>query len=352
MRFVPLLLLLSAVPLAAEVRIIAPLAGSQVAGATLLEATVDTTVARVEFLVDGRLVGVARKSPYRLVHDFGTDLAAHSITAIARSTDFQTSQHAEIRTLALTSSDALTVNLVELPLVISSRRPVHATDIEVLENGRRQQIDELRRQRGATHFVFVVDRSLSMQGGKLDASLAAVDTFRAALDRDDTASLITFNHQVSRSIDVPRDTKSGALVRPAIPSGGTSLRDALLQVDRRKRTIVIVISDGADRNSIATSEEVVRKVGNRDITLYALLLGKGNAAPLLRELATRSGGENSITSLGGLRGELLKILEELNSRYVAIYQSTSAGSGWRSIDARSRSRSVRVSAARKGYFSE
>src|SRR5687768_10078629 len=170
MRFVPLLLLLITLPLAAEVRIIAPVNGSQVAGATLLEATVDTAVARVEFMVDGRLVGVARKAPYRLVHDFGADLAAHTITAVAHSTDFRSSQRAEIKTLSLTTSDALTVNLVELPLVISSRTAVRATDIDVRENGRQQKVDELRRARGASHFVFVVDRSLSMKGGKLEAS--------------------------------------------------------------------------------------------------------------------------------------------------------------------------------------
>jgi len=68
--------------LAAAITFVSPQQGSQAIGVLPIEVTTAATaVNRVEFYVDGMLVGVARQTPYRIAHDFGTTLAAHDIVA-------------------------------------------------------------------------------------------------------------------------------------------------------------------------------------------------------------------------------------------------------------------------------
>src|SRR4051794_22901096 len=57
----------------ASVTWISPQNNSQAIGVQALEVTTTAAnVDRVDFLVDGALAGVARKGPYRVMHDFGT----------------------------------------------------------------------------------------------------------------------------------------------------------------------------------------------------------------------------------------------------------------------------------------
>lgn len=352
MRRTLLLLFLAALPVTGEVKLVAPLENSQVVGPTLIEATVESGANRVEFFVDDRLVGVARTAPFRHVHDFGVDLRRHSITVVAHSNEFQTTQSATITTLPLSSADELVVNLVEAPLLIRSKANVRISDIEIRENGNVQRLTALNSGRGATHFAFVVDRSLSMKGRKLDAALDAIDAFRSRLRADDTASIVAFNHRVDESIELRAGVPTRELLRNVTASGGTSLRDALVAAKRRGRTVTIAISDGADRNSALSVAETRQEVAARDVTLYALLLGDGDAEPMLRDIAQRTGGAIRRTSAASLEDDLGDVLTALNSRYVAVYQSSTSSSGWRSIEARATRRGISIGATRKGYFAE
>lgn len=353
MRIWPLLLLLTSLPATAGVRLVTPLDGSQVAGATTIEAAVDTAgVNRVEFLVDGRLVAVIRTPPYRHLHDFGVETAAHTIAAVVHSNGFKTREEAKVTTLPLTMSDEVVVNLVEVPLAVRARRPLTTSDVMVRENGVPQTLSEIRNSRGATHFVFVVDRSLSMRGGKFEAAIAAIDHFRAKLNPDDSASIITFNHRVDSQRALRPRAGTAATLDRAAPSGGTSLRDALVSAKRSGRTVMITISDGADRNSATGVDATRLALGARDVTLYALLFANGSAAELLRDVARRTGGGVRQTEARRVSRDLDSILAELNSRHVAVYQSSGGARGWRSIEVKSRRRDVAVATARKGYFAQ
>ena len=151
---------------------ISPQEGGQALGPLPIEVTTSVTgVDRVEFYVDGALVGVARRAPFRIAHDFGSSLAGHEIVARVYSNGYPTTDTARIVTAAITAGETLNVDLVEVPLRIRSERSITGNDLRVRENNVDQTIREVRADRGPARFVFVVDRSLSMGGGKLEAAL-------------------------------------------------------------------------------------------------------------------------------------------------------------------------------------
>ena len=169
---------------------VTPQNGAQAIGPMLIEITTSVAnVDRVEFSVDGALAGVARKPPYRIAHDFGTSLAAHAITAKVWSNGFRNSDEVDDHDRGARgrrdderrrrrSADAR-------PFRAAVARERSARDARTAIP---QTIRELRADRGAARFVFVVDRSLSMGDGKLDAALRAIDERVAAAARATIAS--------------------------------------------------------------------------------------------------------------------------------------------------------------------
>ena len=331
-----------------------PQPGGQTVGAQWIEVTTDApNVDRVEFSVDRVLAGVARKPPYKIAYDFGTALTSREITARVFYDGYRKTETATIHTIALTAGDSINVDVVEVPLRIRSSRTVRAEDLRLRENDVEQTIRDIRPGRGPAHFAFVVDRSLSMGSGKLDAALRAVDEGVKLLRPDDTASLILFNHNVSKPLTLPspRERGEGAAeqrVRGVVPSGGTSLRDAVASIPMTGRTYAIVITDGGDRNSQLTDEEALRRIsGTRTIVAAAVF---GDAGRFLERATSNTGGSLVEATTENVAAKVRGIIADINSRYLLVYQSHGTKSGWRSITITPKSRRIEILASRKGYF--
>jgi hypothetical protein len=333
------------------VTFVSPLDGSQVLGPTAVEVTTDATrVDRVDFFVDGILAGVARRQPYRIAFDFGTSLAPRTLTAKVWTGGFQSSESATVTTAALTANDTLDIDLVEVPLRARSARPLEAGDLRVRENGVAQTVRDVKRERPAAHFAFIVDRSLSMNDGKLEAALRAVETELRQLREGDTASLVTFNHNVARAL--PLSLERRALSAETLtPSGGTSLRDALASVASKQRTYAIVITDGGDRNSQLSDEEALRRISGTRTIVNAIVLGSSHAK-FLDRAASNTGGSVVDATKNTVGDALSRLLADINSRYLVIYQSQGTKRGWRTVDVQAARRGVEIVSARKGYFAE
>ena len=339
--FIALLLVTS--PAWSAVTFVTPQSGAQVFGPQLIEIRTDAIgVDRVEFRVDGVLVGVARTAPYRVAHDFGTNVAARRITATVLADRYRKSESADLLTEALTAGESISVDLVEVPLRVRSSRPPKPADIRVRENSIDQNIREIQRARGPAHFAFVVDRSLSMKGGKLEAALAAVETAKGLLRPDDTSSLVVFNHHVSQGRSASRLTASG----------GTALRDAVASTitDSAKRTYVIVITDGGDRNSVLSDEDALRRISGTRSIVSAVALG--SPGTFLRRATATTGGSLLTATKADVGQRVREIVADINSRYTLVYQSRGNRAGWRSISIGSRRSDVEIISARKGYFAE
>jgi VWA domain-containing protein/Big-like domain-containing protein len=337
---------LAAASAGASVTFVNPQPGGQAVGPQWIEVTTDAkNVDRVEFYVDRVLAGVARRAPYRIAHDFGTSPASREVTAKVFSNGYRNTESATISTAALTAGESINVDLVEVPLRIRSSRTIHPDDLRVRENDVDQTIRDIQPGRGPARFAFVVDRSLSMGGGKLDAALRAVDEGLKLLRPDDTASLILFNHNVGKARPIGRDTSATSKV---VPSGGTSLRDAVASVPTSQRTYVIVITDGGDRNSELTDEEALRKISGTKSIVAAVVFG--DAGRFLKRATSNTGGALVSATTKTASSQLREVIADLNSRYVLVYQSHGTRSGWRTISVTPKTRGIEIVASRKGYF--
>lgn len=330
---------------AANVTFVTPQNGAQAIGPMLIEITTSVAnVDRVEFSVDGALRGVARKAPYRIAHDFGTSLAAHAITAKVWSNGFRNSDEITIRTAALTAGETMNVDIVEVPMRVRSAQPLQASDLRVTENGIPQTIRELRTDRGAARFVFIVDRSLSTGDGKLDAAFRAITSESPLLRNDDRIELVLFNHNVTKARPIRRGEQL-----PAVPtSGGTSLRDALASIVTRERTYAIVITDGSDRNSAISESDALHTISNTRMIVGAIVLG--DTSSFLRDAANNTGGTLVTSDASTLQRALHALIVDINSRYTLDYQSHGNGPGWRSITIAPQRRGIEIVNARKGYY--
>ena len=337
--------------LVAAITFVAPQPGSQAVGVQPIEVTTTTTgVNRVEFYVDAVMVGVARQSPYRILHDFGTSLESHNIIVKLYSNNFKTIESAQVTTAALTAGETVHVDLVEVPARVRSQRPLRAEDLRVTENGVEQTIREVRSDRGPARFVFVVDRSLSMGEGKLQSALRAIDEESKLLRTDDRVEVVLFNHNVMPARAVARGERVETIFGAIPPSGGTSLRDAVGSVPSHDRTYAIVITDGGDRNSMTSEEEALRKISGTKLILDAVVLG--DSSRFLDRAAKNTGGNVSRASASTVQRELHRMILDINSRYTIAYQSHGNPSGWRSINIAPRRRGIEIVNARKGYFAE
>ena len=330
--------------LLALVTFVSPAAGSQAIGPTPLEITTTiSNVDRVEFYVDDKLAGVARKSPYRITHDFGTSLDAHNVSAKVFSDGYKTVETAHIATAALSAGETISVDLVEVPVrVRASSSTLKPSDVRVQENGVEQTIRDVHATRDAANFCFIVDRSLSMGGGRLEEALRAISGELRMLRDGDTASVILFNHNVSKPLPV----RAKELAKTT-PSGGTSLRDAVASVASPNRTYVIVITDGGDRNSELTDEQALRRISGTKTTVDALVFDR---SAFLTNAAKTTGGEVRDIERGTIQHELHALLEDINSRYTVVYQSNATRPGWRAIEIEPRRKGISIAMARKGYF--
>jgi Mg-chelatase subunit ChlD len=337
--------LLAAAANAANIAFVTPQMGAQAIGPMAIEITTAiANVDRVEFSVDGALAGVARKPPYRIAHDFGASLAAHAITAKVWSNGFRNSDEITITTAALTAGETMNVDVVEVPMRIRSSRPLRASDLRVTENGIPQTIHELRADRGAARFVFVVDRSLSMGDGKLDAALRAITSETPLLRQDDRIDVVLFNHNVTKA----RAIRRGEQLASVATSGGTSLRDALASIVTRERTYAIVITDGGDRNSEMSEADALHRISNTKMIVDAIVLG--DASSFLRDTARNTGGTLLTADASTLQRALHALIADINSRYTLDYQSHGNGPGWRTIVIAPQRRGIEIVNARKGYY--
>ncbi len=338
----------------ATITFVSPLSGAQVLGPAALEITTDApAVERVDFFVDGVLAGVARRAPYRIAFDFGTSLAPRTITAKVWSPGFKSSETASVTTAALSASDTLNIDLVEVPLriltYVRSSRPLRPADLRVRENGVEQSIRDVKVERPPAHFAFVVDRSLSMNGGKLQAALRAIETELRQLRAGDTASLVTFNHHVAKARPIAAGRTLSTI--DLVPSGGTSLRDALASVASTERTYAIVITDGGDRTSQLSDDAALRKISGTKTVVNAIVLGDSHTR-FLDRAAGNTGGTVVPATKSSVTTALARLLTDINSRYLVVYQSQGTQRGWRTIEVKPRGNAIAIVNARKGYFAE
>ncbi len=231
----------------------------------------------------------------------------------------------------------------------------------IFEDGVRQPVTHFIGEGTARELVVAVDMSGSMEDA-MPACRAAVKQFLAGLRPDDQLTLLAFNDNVFTL--AARETDPAARQRAVdrlAPWGGTALHDVVLRsldlLDRQRgRRALVLFTDGEDRSSHATVEDVERRVEMSAAPIYVIAQGKGMRERELKRgldrLADVSGGRAFFTdSVQELPGVFTAILEDLANQYLLAYDPANPvrDGSWRTIKVEVAGGAAHKVRARQGY---
>jgi Ca-activated chloride channel family protein len=237
---------------------------------------------------------------------------------------------------------------------------------ELYEDGEPQTITQFSNERVPVSLGVLLDISDSMFGQRIKDARAAVERFLFdLLDARDEYFVMAFNH---RPHPLTSWTNTPEVVRQALedvrPVGGTAMYDAAVAalpmfVKRsRERGALVIISDGADTASDASSRTVHSALVRSDVFVYAVAIDSPERKAIntrvnptaLQEITDDSGGRTEIVrSSAELADAAAGIADELNHQYLLGYASRHGADGqYHSLRVRVRDKDYKVR-ARHGF---
>ncbi|HZH29310.1 MAG TPA: VWA domain-containing protein [Pyrinomonadaceae bacterium] len=238
------------------------------------------------------------------------------------------------------------------------------TNFKVYEDGQEQQITNFSREETPFAAALLLDVSGSMEG-RISMARSAAIRFLDGLRAEDTAAVYSFHSKVEQVQDFSQSRDLSPLAYNLDAKGQTALHDAIVQAATdlsnrpEKRRAIVVLSDGADTRSAASSDKALAAALAVNATIYTVDMaetrtGTNNlslAAGVLREYAAKSGGRFVPTPGGkALRDAFGEILEELSNQYTIGYRPTNRlqDGRWRSIEVKVNRPEVKAR-TRRGY---
>jgi Ca-activated chloride channel family protein len=137
------------------------------------------------------------------------------------------------------------------------------------------------------------------------------------------------------------------------PWGTTPLHDAIVEcldriVSARGRRALVILSDGLDRYSRASADDVRARAKAAGVLIYPVVIGRA-IPPLLAGLADASGGRAfRVDQTSSLARAFTDVAFELRHQYLLGYEPPAGPRGWRSISVAVAGRTLSVR-ARSGY---
>jgi len=253
-----------------------------------------------------------------------------------------------------------------------------ADDFQVFEDRIEQEILTFERTEVPSTIGLVLDTSGSMRR-KMALVEEALYLFLDQTNPDHELFLIRFDDEVeleedfTREFDDIRDAIGNVIVK-----GGTALYDAIyLAVDKARdgsepKKVAVVFTDGEDKDSYYTREELVEKVREGDTQVFIVAFldqeldddrgffgifksQRNKVQEAITQVAEETGGKaffpQKIEELGTV---FEGIARELKNQYRLSYRSSNTENtgGWRRIDVKivgAKEKGFRVR-ARKGYY--
>jgi Ca-activated chloride channel homolog len=204
----------------------------------------------------------------------------------------------------------------------------------VTENGQPQPITVFANEDVPVTVGILVDESQSMTP-KRDEVLQAAQTFIQKSNPKDELFVLNFNDRVTAGLQPPALFSDDiAELRSALyrgfPSGKTALNDAVvaglkqLEMGRRDKKALIVISDGGDNASEHKRSDTLDMVSKSLATIYTIGIYDPDDVDrdpgLLKVLAKVSGGEALFPKRPSeMRAVCTEIASEIRSRYTLGY---------------------------------
>lgn len=233
-----------------------------------------------------------------------------------------------------------------------------AADVAVAEDGRLQSIQTFAAGDFPLSLAVAIDCSFSVDSRRLDATVRAVQSMLGELRTDDRVMILSVGSEVETIAPLSNDHRAAYFsVQGLRPWGTTPLFDATVTAidaihGASGRRAIVLITDGVDRYSTTTVDEVIDAARRKDVLVYPVLVDR--APPqVFGEMARVSGGRSqTLASLDRLPAALSSIARELRHQYLIGYApGAGAAAGWRSITVTVNRPQVRVR-ARDGYYAE
>lgn len=207
-------------------------------------------------------------------------------------------------------------------------------DFTVFEDGKPQTITQFADRDIPVTLGLVVDNSGSMRSKKPEVVTAGLVLIQASNPQDEVF-VINFNDTVRRGLpDIVPFTDDIPMLRAALtmqdPSGRTRLYDAILagldQLDmgRRDKKTLVVISDGGDNASTHTLKEVVNAALESRATIYTVgvfdVEDRDRNPEVLKKLASLTGGLCYLPKQVSEAVEICRqIAKDIRTRYTVGY---------------------------------
>ena len=230
----------------------------------------------------------------------------------------------------------------------------------VFEDGQPQEITTFAEADFPLSVAVAVDRSWSM-ADRLARAKQAAGTLAGELRADDQIMLVAIGSGVEIAMPLSRDrARLQSALTQLDPWGTTPLNDAAIAAIARVqegtgRRALVLLSDGDDRYSRASPDDVLAAARRADVMVYPVALGKARP-PLFAELAASTGGRSfQASDRAPLERAMRAIAQELRTQYLLGYtpaRPRTEGPGeWRAIRVEVRAPDARVR-ARDGYVND
>ena len=247
------------------------------------------------------------------------------------------------------------VRLVELYTTVVDgsgrpRRGLEEADFTVFENKVPQQILRFDRLENLPiHAALLLDTSASMEESLPEVRQAALRFLESTITPKDRAALITFSEVPQLATRLTNDLDELARGLAGLKAErSTALYDSIVfslfyMKGIRGQKVLLVLSDGEDRRSERSFDEVLEAAAREGVTIYTIgldlkKLSAGRAA--LAKLAEQTGGRSFfIRETSELDAIYAQIQEELRAQYLIAYQSTHGAEteGFRAVEVEVRS---------------
>ncbi|MDQ1636928.1 MAG: Ca-activated chloride channel [Pyrinomonadaceae bacterium] len=240
------------------------------------------------------------------------------------------------------------------------------SDFKVFEDGKEipvQLISSFSVQEAPFASVVLLDTSGSMEV-RLSLARSAAIRFLDCLREEDVAAVYKFDSKVERVQEFSTGRDLAPMAFGLHAKGMTRLNDAIVDAvnalaDRPEmRKAIVILSDGMDTSSKASSDKAIESALGIGATIYAVDMsatgdGSNNqqSAAVLKNFAEKSGGRFVGTPGGpALRDAFANIADELAHQYTIAYRplNQTRDGKWRKLEVKVSRPEVKVR-TRKAY---
>jgi VWFA-related protein len=298
-------------------------------------APIDDPIATVDLWEDAKIVATKTEPPYRFTISEASVLAGFvQVTAKTKSgeevADFWSSA-GEVHT------ESIQVRTVPIFVSVVDQHGAALDNIDrslfrILDNDSETKIVEFGKAFDQPiSIALLVDSSASMTETMSSVAKAANEFAQRTLKPGDRCSVTAIQEVPRRRLTLSEDAEQVKNALQSLkPSGQTALYDAISSAvrelkDEKRRRAIVVLTDGADTSSIASSEDIDGVLREAGIPLYAIAYESGmdgRNLDLLKYLTGQTGGFVAVATQQNLQAKYHEIEKDLRAQFAIQYQVT------------------------------